>query len=399
MLLLHSRETVLSGCALLLVIFFSITGMIVGDYHQKVRSLGEQWFAEGREQLQENNVPAALADFRDSLVYNPDDMQVQFQLAEALSEEGRDEEAQSYLVGLLAQTPSDGPVNLALARIAAKRGAEADALRYYQGAIYGVWPSNGQENRLNARVELCRFLVAENDPSKADSELIGLEGEIPGRGGAVLHQETAELFLRAGDASRALEEFRKVLEAAHPPAGAVRGAGIAAYEMGDYRVAERYLERAEREKTADPQAAEELDTARLILAWDPNARGLRDSQRRERVRHDLAQAISRVEACAKSSGIDLAAAETQTVTPGKTAGAGKQGSVQPSGDLAAQYAQAKTLQAGISDRDLDRHPERMDEAINMIFELEGTATQKCGEPAGLDEALEILGKNRQNGMP
>jgi tetratricopeptide (TPR) repeat protein len=398
-LLLHSRETVLSGCALFLIICFFITGMIVGDYHQKVRSLGDQWFAKGREELQKKNVSAALADFRDSLVYNPDNMQVQFQLAEALSEEGRDEEAQSYLVGLLAQTPSDGPVNLALARIAAKRGAEADALRYYQGAIYGIWPSNGEGNRLGARLELCRFLVAQNDASTADSELIGLEGEIPRRGSAVLHEQTAELFLRAGDISRALEEFRRALEEAHPPAAAWRGAGITAYETGDYRAAERYLERAEREKTTDPQAAAALDTTRLILAWDPNARGLPDSQRRERVRHDLAQAISRVEACAKSNGVDLSQAEAQTAAQGKTAGAGKQGSSQPNGDLAAQYARAKDLQAGLSNRDLDRHPERMDEAINAIFELEATATQKCGEPTGLDEALEILSKNRQNGMP
>jgi tetratricopeptide (TPR) repeat protein len=396
-LLLHSRETVLSACAVLLIIFFFVTGMIVGNYHKKLRALGDQWFAKGREQLRENNVSAALEDFRDSLVYSPDNTQVEFQLAEALSAEGRDQEAQSYLVGLLAQAPSDGPVSLALARIAAKRGAEGDAVRYYQGAIYGIWPSNGEENRLSARLELCRFLVAQNDASTADSELIGLEGEIPRRGSAVLHEQTAELFLRAGDTSRALEEFRRALEETHPPAAAWRGAGMAAYETGDYRAAERYLDRAEREKTSDPQAAAALDTSRLILAWDPNARGLADSQRRERVRHDLAQAISRVENCAKSSGIDLGQAESQTAATGKTAETGKQGSSQPNAGAVAQYVQAKNLQAGLSDRDLARHPERMDEAINMIFGLEATATQKCGEPSGLDEALEILGKNRQNG--
>lgn len=396
--LLHSRETVLSFCAVILIILFFATGMIVGNYHQKLRSLGDQWFAKGREQLQQNNVPAALADFRDSLVYNPDNTDVQFQLAEALSAEGRDEEAQSYLVGLLAQAPSNGPVNLALARIAAKRGVEADALRYYQGAIYGIWPSNGETNRLNTRLELCRFLVTQNDASTADSELIGLEGEIPRRDSGVLHDQTAELFLRAGDASRALEEFRRALEAGHTPASAWRGAGIAAYETGDYRSAERYLERAEREKVGDEQTAGALDTARLILAWDPNAPGLRDSQRRERVRHDLAQAISRLEACAKNSGIDLTPGGDQTAASDKTTETGKEQSPQQSTDLEAQDAQAKNLQAGISDRELTRHPERMDQAINMIFELEATATRECGEPTGLDEALEILGRNRQNGM-
>jgi Tfp pilus assembly protein PilF len=415
-LVLHSRETVLSLCILGLIIFFLVTGAIVSNYHQKLQSLGIEWFKAGREQLTKNNPRAALADFRNSLVYNPDDGQVEFQLAEALSAEGRNQEAQSYLLGLLAQAPSDAPVNLALARIAARAGSEADALRYYHGAIYGIWPSDPETNQLKARFALCGFLISENDAASADSELIALQSEIP-RNSASLHEQVGDFFLTIGDASRALEEFRRALGTAHPPSDALRGAGLAAYEMEDYRAAERYLGRAAREGTHDAQAMNTLEITRLILAWNPEAVGLRDSERRARVRHDLAQAISRAEACAKSSGLALSvtvagqkaaskpsgqeSSATKNSLQNQQTGANESsasGAGTSAPNLATEYALAENLQAGLSDRNLARHPETLDQAIDAIFFLETAATQKCGEPAGgLDKALEILGHDRQNG--
>lgn len=399
-LLLRSRETVLGFCVLGLIIFFLLTGMIVQNYHQKLQSLGIEWFEAGREQLKQNNPRAALADFRNSLVYNPDDAQVEFQLAEALAADGRNEEAQSYLFGLLAHAPSDAPVNLALARIAASKGSEADALRYYHGAIYGIWPSNPEANRLEARLELCRFLVAENDAASADSELIALQSEIPRRNSASLHEEAGEMFLRARDPNRALEEFRKALSSPHPPLSALRGAGLAAYQMEDYRTAERYLERAEKRDSHDVNVNSALNTTRLILTWNPEAPGLRDAERRARVRHDLAATMSRAETCAKSSGLDLSSGIPKAATQGE----GKRTTTSTSADslpaLVTQYFLAKKLQTGLTNRNLSRHPETMDEAIDAIFTLEAAATQKCGEPAsGLDKALEILGNSRQNGAP
>ncbi|MGB7185882.1 MAG: tetratricopeptide repeat protein, partial [Candidatus Acidiferrales bacterium] len=207
----------MSVCAVVLIVLFFLTGMIVQSYHQKLDALGNQWFTAGQEELKANDAPAALADFRNALVYHPDDPQVQFQLAEALSAEGRNEEAQSYLLGLLARSPSDAPVNLALARIAARSGSETDALRYYHGAIYGVWPKDAETNRLNARLELSRFLIARGDRAGADGELIALESEIPQQHGAPLHEQTGELFLQAGDLTRALEEFQGAMESQHPP--------------------------------------------------------------------------------------------------------------------------------------------------------------------------------------
>ncbi|MGB7188033.1 MAG: hypothetical protein WBD21_15700, partial [Candidatus Acidiferrales bacterium] len=173
--------------------------------------------------------------------------------------------------------------------------------------------------------------------------------------------------------------------------GAIRGAGLVAYQMGDFPLAERYLDRAHREKRDNAEMDAALETTQLILAWDPDARGLTDAQRLTRVRHDLAQAISRVESCAKSSGVELPnMAASQETGKDPTAAAVEKT------DLATQYAQAKRSQASLSDRNLARHPEELNEASNLIFAMETAASQKCGEPTGLDEALEILGKYRQS---
>jgi tetratricopeptide (TPR) repeat protein len=378
-LFLHSRETVLSGCALLIVILFFITEGVARGYHVKLHELAGQWFESGQKDLSEGNANAALADFRNALVYEPEDPRIQFRLTQALIADGRDEEARSYLLGMLARSPSDAPVNLALARIAASSGNETDALRYYHGAIYGVWPNDPETNRLNARLELSRMLIARGDDSDADGELIALEAEIPQQRGASLHEQAGELFLRAADVTRALEEFRRALAGPRVPVGALRGAGLTAYQMGDFRVAERYLDRAYREKHDDPEVGQALDTTRLILAWDPEARGLTYVQRRERARHDLEQAISRVKSCAASSGVDLSSTQMSQAS-----------------DLAAEYVQAKSAQAGISDRNLERHPENLETAINLIFTMESTAGKTCGQTTGLDNALEILGERQQS---
>lgn len=378
-LFLHSRETVLSGCALLIVILFFVTEGIARGYHVKLHELAGQWFAAGERDLNQGNADAALADLRNALVYEPEDPRIQFRLTQALIADGRYEEARSYLLGLLAHSPSDAPVNLALARIAARSGNKADALRYYHGAVYGVWPSDPEGSRMDARLELSRMLIGQGDDSDADGELIALEAEIPEQHAASLHEQAGELFLRAGDVTQALAEFRRALSGPRAPEGALRGAGLTAYQMGDFHVAERYLERAHREKRDDSEVTGALDTTRLILAWDPEAAGLTYVQRRERARHDLAQAISRVESCAKSRGIDLSSEAGGSID-----------------DLAAEDAGAKIAQQGISDRNLARHPENLETAINLIFEIESVTAQTCGQATGLDRALEILEARRQS---
>ena len=371
-LILHSRETVLSLTAAIVIVLFFLTGFITRGYHEKLAALGEQWFEAGEQQLKSGAAGAALEDFHTALVYRPDDAQIQFRLAEALAVDHRDGEARAYLLGLLARNPSDAPINLALARISATNGSEAGALRYYHGAIYGVWPKNPETNRLNARLELSRFLVGRNDTSIADAELIALISEIP-QHGAELHAQAGDLFLRVGDAKRALSEFRSALTVARPPADSLRGAGLAAYQLGEYQEAERYLERAQRLRTSDADVTSALVLSRLVISADPYLRGLSDAERRTRTQRDFAQAFFRLQECAKKSA-------------NVSAGAA------PQADLARLTDQAKALQPRLTERNLRLHPGQVDVAMNLVFAMEDAATKECGELQGIDEALTLIGK-------
>lgn len=397
---LNSRETVLGGSVFLVIALFFVTGGVVRAYHEKLHALAGQWFAAAETSLNAGDASAALVDLRNALVYEPEDLRIQFRLAQALIAAGRDEEARSYLEGLLAQAPSDAEVNLSLAQIAAKSGNETDALRYYHGAIYGVWPNNPEANRLNARLELCRFLVARNDDANADGELIALVSEIPPKNNSALHEQAAELFLRAGDPNRALAEFRAVLRAPRAPVSAWKGAGMAAYQLQYFGAAQRYLERAQHADREDLEVNSYLETARLVLQWDPYLPRLKEAQRDDRVRNDFAQAIERLESCAKTSGVDLTA---QPLTASQTAKAPQNAKSDTSAvnsdapDLAVLYSQAQTLRPKLAQRNLRTHPDQIDAAMNLVFAIETATLQKCGEPEGLDRALLEIQKTNQGG--
>ncbi|HEV2617230.1 MAG TPA: tetratricopeptide repeat protein [Candidatus Acidoferrales bacterium] len=369
----------LSLTVVVVIFLFFLTGFITRGYHRELGRLGRQWFATGEQQLKAGHAALALADFHTALVYSPDDTQIQFQLAQALAVGGRDSEAKAYLLELQAHAPSDAPINLALARISAGAGLAADALRYYHRAIYGVWPSDAETNRLNARLELSRFLIAHGNTSIAEAELIALAAEIPERNGASLHTQAGELFLRIDDANRALSEFRSALTVAHPPEDALRGAGLAAYQLGQFRQAERYLDRAHRLNKEDADVSRALNVSRLALSADPSAPGLSEAERRDLVRRDFEQAFKRLQSCAKSRGVDLFARET------------------PQSDMANLGSQAKTLRLRLTDQYLKRHAEQKDVAMNFVFVAEDVAAKECGAPQGIDEALTLIGKLHRGG--
>lgn len=418
-LFLNSRETVLTGSLLIVLILFFVTGAVTRAYHEKLHSLAGQWFARAEQDLNAGNATVALEDLRNALVYEPEDPRIQFRLAQALMAANRNEEARTYLEGLLTQSPTNAEVNLALARIAARRGNETDALRYYHGAIYGVWSSNSAENRLNTRLELCNFLVQRRDDASAEGELISLQSDIPAKNAASLHERSGELFLKVGDAARALDEFRLALRGPHAPDKAWKGAGVAEYDLGNFSEAERYLERASHTPSlkGDNEIASALEVSRLVQMWNPYLRGLTETQQRERARRDFAQAMDRLETCAKASGIQLSppkqAAEalpksqTKSTEEPANAGTAKQGenmqtnpenttgSVQP--DLATLYAQAQSLQPQLAERSFRRHPEVMDAAMQLAFSIETATAQKCGNPTGLDRALLEIQKVTKGG--
>src|ERR1700730_13933340 len=145
---LHSRETILLLCVVGLVIAFGITGFAARLYHGRRAELARSWFDHGNAELKAGRAAAALSDFRAALVYAqrelPPDEQQQYELdfVQALIATGNSDEARSYLLDMWERAPGNSRVNLELARLAARTGNDADAKRYYDGAIYGVWDRN-----------------------------------------------------------------------------------------------------------------------------------------------------------------------------------------------------------------------------------------------------------------
>jgi tetratricopeptide (TPR) repeat protein len=368
----YSREVVLLACILLLVILLGVTAFVNRMYRKKVHTLADDWFAQGEASYQAGNVAAALTDYRNALVYSPSNSKFQFHLAQALAAAGRGDEARSYLLSLLSESPGDGEINLALARISARQGAMVDALRFYHSAIYGGWENDPLGARWQVRRELCEYLLDHGLRSQAEAEVIGLANNTPP--GDIDHLKLAgDFVLRAQLWGRALEVYRTVLQADPQDADALAGAGSAAFELSEYPQTLEYLDRLPSEKRTDPKIAEKIETSRQILDSDPFFSNLSVEEKAGRTTKALVQALSRLQECARQRGESLAQNPPDT-------------------DLQNLYTTGQEKQRDWSEHMLRLHPDRVNPAMSFVFQVENLAAQRCGEPQGEDRALWLLGR-------
>ena len=99
------RELVLIICFVLLLLMFSVTALVSRLYHRKIHSLADQWYAQGDAAFHAGDAKTAILDYRNALVYSPNNSVFQLHLAQALVSAARFEEARSYLINLLAESP------------------------------------------------------------------------------------------------------------------------------------------------------------------------------------------------------------------------------------------------------------------------------------------------------
>src|SRR5262249_10299022 len=158
----------------------------------------------------------------------------------------------TYLLSLREQQPESGTVNLELARIFAKKGDAITAIRYYHNALYATWPPDAENQRLTGRFELIEFLLHENDKTQAQSELIALAANLPSD--EQQHARVGELFLESQDYEHALTQYEEALKQNHD-ADNYKGAGRAAFELGRYPLAKRYLQAATESDVKDAKTA------------------------------------------------------------------------------------------------------------------------------------------------
>jgi len=412
---LHVRPLFLAVVLVISIVFGAVTVFAARFYRSKQLQLGAIWYGRGQAALTAGDSHAAVQDFRNALYYSHDNPAYRLSLAEALLSARHIPEAHSYLVTLWQDEPSNSTVNLQLARLAAGQGNAQAALRYYHGAIYGLWPDgDAAARRRQTRLELVHYLLGLRDATQADAELIALTSELPPT--AAAHLEVGQLFQQAADSEHALQEFEEALRLNPKSPAALLGAGEAAFQLARYENARRYLEQAFKSGPRDPQAAELLATTRLVLEWDPNSQGVSSWRRALRIVQAFQQARRRLQDCAAARNIDLAAASAHPSSPlpsnaasasnetshnlvaeilgrirhGETATPEQIPIVLDPAELQQLYQQAAEVQPRVRAAKLERDPQLAESVMGLVSRIETVTAQHCGAPQGADLALLLL---------
>ena len=360
---------------------FAAVSHLVARYNANQQSRGRKLYAEGLADANAGRYDAAIATLRAALTCEPTNSQYQLSLARALRDSNdprRLDEAESYLLALWQRTPQDAAVNLALARVAAHRGSIEDATRYYHNAMYGVWNSDPDANRKNARIELIQFLIRKGAPDKAESELMALATASPLDPAA--HLQAAQLFEQAQDYPSALAQYRDVLHLDPTNAEALAGAGQAAFRSGNNSVADHYLKEAVKANPQDANSRQLLATTDLILRSNPFHSHISDAERNRRIAAAFAQAEKRLTVCAKQKGIDLNASNSASSLP-------------------AQQTRWMATKADLAHLRSPGETDLPDAIMDVVFQIEQQTAAICGPPQGLDLALFLISQKREAAIP
>lgn len=357
------RPVILAMLTVLATFFFLVVTGISHIYGAQQRSLAKRWSERGAADLQAQHYADAVAAFRTALLYDRGSYTLRLSLAQALLGIGRTDEAYAYLINLWNRRPEDGLVNLELARIAAARNDSWQAMRYYHNAIYATWSGDQETESRNARLELIQYLLRIHASTQAQAELIAFEASL-GEDSS-LQEPLGELFLKAQDSQHALAAFQRVLRRNRHDQAALTGAGIAAYQLGRYPAAQRYLEEALLLAPGDQSSSEWLHKTVTVLMLDPYRPRTRATDRDRIVMQAFAVAGARLKSCTPAWPPDAAAMQT----------------------LKTSWS---SLQPGVTLRGLRRDPDRINQAMDLTFAIERKAGAVCGPGDDGDQALLLI---------
>ena len=367
---LRQEPVILALLSGLAVIFFVAVTALSHLYQAQQEFLGNRWFMRGTTDLKQRHFDAAVTEFRSALLYSRDSYAYQLNLAESLIGLKRTGEAYAYFINLWDREPENGLVNLELARIAAQKSETEQALRYYHNAIYATWPGDEQVQRRETRLELIGYLLNINAKAHAQAELIALAANL--EDDPSQQARVGDLFVQTQDYEHALAEYRLSLKAQpHDPA-ALAGAGLAAFQLGRYNIAERYLQAAVSANPNDAQSAARLKTAALILQMDPFQRQISVAQRDRIVLEAFAAAGQRLDSCS-------------------AAGAAKGPATIPVAQPALSEEWAK-MKPQITEPGLRRDPDLVNTAMELVFSIERQTSNACGAASETDAALLLIAK-------
>jgi|SRR5215469_13761232 len=382
-----ARRTPLVIAALVVtaVLGFAAVSRLVTRLNANEKRIAYHAFEAGMAAYRENNPERALDDFRAALSYDRDNPTYQLSLARALRDTGRLDESEAYLVHLWEGSPQDSTINLALARLAARRHSVDEAIRYYHSAIYGVWSADPDRNRRQTRFELIDFLLQEKAALQAQAELMALTQVLPPEPAA--HLAVAKRFQQAQDLPSALAQYEIALKFDPKDLDALTGAGQAAFKLGRYTTAEKYLQKVVELNSGNDDLRQQLESASLILATDPFLRHLSDAERNRRLIAAFTHAGERLKTCSEQLQITLlnpAASKTQPPPDASTAGSLP--------DLWIRWNAARRERRQLSSTSNTDLPDML---MDLVTQIEQQTAQQCGQPGGTDLALLLISRDRE----
>jgi tetratricopeptide (TPR) repeat protein len=291
-----SRTTMLTVAAAL-VLLTAFTAALDGAYRRTRLSRAEARYLEGMKLASAGHNAEAAENFRVAMLYEHDSPRYRLALAQSLVALKRWNEAESYLLELRAADPTNGPLNLMLARIAAADGRNSEAIDDYHRAIFGSWPGNPAENRVGARLELIAIHDRLGQPKRALAELLQLADEVP-EADLATRRNVAGLLMTHGSPEHAAEIYRGIVAARPRDAAARQGLAETDFASGDFAGALAGFHAAVRYGANAPALAARIALLNSILELDPTQVHLSARQRQDRARALLSRAQEAAARCA-----------------------------------------------------------------------------------------------------
>jgi tetratricopeptide (TPR) repeat protein len=345
---------------------FAFTRAVAESNRRMHLASAAEWYRRGLEAQAAGELDQAVSAFRRASIRKRDDQAYALALGRALARNGEDAAATRTLLAMRERTPEDPDINMELARLAAARQDVATAVRYYSNALYAPWTT--PEEPRAVRFELIDFLLDQGEVSRAQSELLAATTDLPEDAAEYVH--VGSLFMEAGNPRRALDQFARALRLETRHEDALAGAGIAAFELGDYVVARRYF-------GALPEGRDDLgqrpEIAGLVISSDPLAPRLGAAERRRRLASGLEYARQRLDACVARIG-------------------GEPSLPHAALQLEADAFESRLRPAAVRDADT------LEAGIDLVYRMITAVDSACGGGGTpRDEALRLIG--RRHGAP
>jgi tetratricopeptide (TPR) repeat protein len=339
-----------------LAILFGLTDSLNKFYRGERGRRAEAHYRSGEALARAGKQAEAVEEYHAALTFAKNNGRYELALAMSLMELGRLDEAVSHLTELHDSDPNNAEIDLLLARIEAKQGRTEDAVASYHQAIYGLWPDDPKQNRLQARFEVADLLARTGQSRQMLAEVLALGDEAPDDSATL--DRIGELLLRQNSAEHAAEIFARALKVNPRDPAATLGAARADFLRGNYVLAANRARRAARLDPGNAQAQQLADECAEILSLDPTLVSLSAMQRYDRSRTLVERTQAALESC-------LGAREPDADTQALEAAAH---------DFLAHKRREGDTPAGIS----------------LAGRIWAVRQQLCGRAPASDEALELV---------